>query len=840
MVDRLLVRSSLRYLGQHPLHTALTVLGVMIGVAVVVAVDLANTSARRALALSTEMINGTATHYIGGGPSGVPESLYRRLRTEFGLRTSAPLVSGELRAGDRYLTLLGIDFFAHAFSRPVAPPDLRGEPGRRLLLEPDKVALTRRAAAGLGLVAGEKFVVYHGEKPIEVELAYTFAGEHPASHNLLIADIATAQELLGRGGLLDRIDLDLADASTESSLRKWLPEGLSLVEAGDRRQSLAQMTAAFHTNLTAMSLLALLVGGFLIYNTMNFAVIRRHGQFGILRMLGASPGELYRLIVMEAVTIGCVASIAGLVVGTGLGQFLIRLVTVTINDLYYRVHVSEVFVSGTSLAKGLLLGIGTSLLASWLPARVAAESPPISLARRTLPSDRDNALPARLFFGGMLAMAAGIATARFSGNSLLAGFTALALAIVGYSLTIPLLVKVLCRLLDKAASRGGSLLVRLGLRGIDAGISRSGLAVAALTIAVATTLGVGIMISSFRQTVVDWLGQTVQADIYVTVADARARSADDGLPPALIEAIGQHPAVLRVRPARMRMVDSDRGTVRLNALAASPDSGDHFPLVGDDQEGIHRAFAAGDGLLLSEPFAHRQQMDPGDELTLYTPRGPVQLPVLGIFHDYTSGRGLVYLPLQRYRQLWQDDSISSLALYRNPNSSPGALANDIRTLAAGHDPLIRVRANEDIRSTSLQIFDRTFTVTEVLRVLSVIVAFIGILTALLALQLEKARDYALLRATGMTPVGVGGIVLGQTLALGLFAGLFALPLGTLMAVVLIDVINLRSFGWSMERVVPLEAMWQAVVLAVIAATTAGLYPAWSSARLSVAAALRDE
>jgi putative ABC transport system permease protein len=840
MVSRILARSSLRHLRQHPLQATLTILGMMLGVAVVVAVDLANSSAKRALALSSEMINGTATHYIEGGPAGVPEEIYRRLRTELGLRVSAPLVTDEVRARGQHLTLLGVDFFAHSFARPVDSPDLDRPAGRRMLLEPGSVAMARQTAAMLGLAVGDSFGIEYRGRTVEVQLVYLFPAEHPASRDILLADIAVAQELLGRAGSLDRIDLALADAAAEARLREWLPGGLSLVEADDRRRSMAQMSSAFHTNLTAMSLLALLVGGFLIYNTVTFAVLRRRSQFGTLRVLGVSRSELYQLVFIEAGILGAVATAAGLAVGLGLGQLLIKLVTVTINDLYYRVHVSEFYVSGGSLARGCILGIGTTALATWLPARAAARSTPITLQRGSGREPRGHRVAVGLCAAGVIAMAAGIALTRLSDNSLLLGFIALALAIVGYSLTVPLSVKALCALVGGVTSRRIGLLARLGLRGIDTGINRSGIAVAALTLAVATTLGVSIMIGSFRQTVVDWLEQSLEADVYITLPGARARGNGDGLPATLVDTLRRHPAVRRVRSARMRMVDTDQGPVRLTALETSSAAPDDYPLKGGDRSEVLRAFVAGEGLLVSEPFAYRSQTDAGDALTVLTPKGPLQFPVLGIFHDYTSGSGLVYLPLHTYRRLWEDASVSSLAIFRRPGVDPTALLDDVRSLVAGYDTAIRVRANEEIRSMSLQIFDRTFTVTEVLRLLAVIVAFIGVLTALLALQLEKRREHALLRAAGVTPAGIGGIIVGQTLLLGLFAGLLALPLGLLMAVLLIDVINLRSFGWSMGLLVPGAAVWQAVLLAVVAALVAGLYPAWSSARLPVARALRQE
>ena len=159
---------------------------------------------------------------------------------------------------------------------------------------------------------------------------------------------------------------------------------------------------------------------------------------------------------------------------------------------------------------------------------------------------------------------------------------------------------------------------------------------------------------------------------------------------------------------------------------------------------------------------------------------------------------------------------------------------------AGGLQALNVRPTGALRRASLEVFDRTFTVTQVLRLLAVGVAFIGVLSALMALQLERARELAVLRATGLTPGQVWGVVTLQTLLLGLFAGLLALPLGVALAGILVHAINRRSFGWTLQLAVAPGQLWQALALALVAAALAGLYPAWRMSRASAAHALREE
>jgi putative ABC transport system permease protein len=192
-----------------------------------------------------------------------------------------------------------------------------------------------------------------------------------------------------------------------------------------------------------------------------------------------------------------------------------------------------------------------------------------------------------------------------------------------------------------------------------------------------------------------------------------------------------------------------------------------------------------------------------------------------------------------YERYWDDPGASSLGLYVAPNLAVDGVKREMENLARGAKGL-SIRSNREIRDASMDVFDRTFAITHVLRLLAIAVAFIGILSALLALQLERTREFAVLRALGFTPRQLAGLVLAQTGFLGLAAGLLALPLGLLLAHALVTVINLRSFGWSMDLTVAPGLLAQAPLLALAAAFLGGLYPAWRAARMKPAEGLREE
>ena len=274
----LLALSAWRYAQQHPWQTWLSFLGVALGVMMVVAVDLANASARRAFAQSIDAVNGNITHQIVGGSPGVPDNVFTALRTELGIRRSAPALNASVRIAGQEFTLLGLDLISEA-GLERRRPGFSTEPRELLLLgfvsfaAGDAVVMSDNAARALGVEEGSRFALQAGAGTREVELAATFAsGTAAATDGLVFADIATAQDLLQRRGTVDSIDLVL-NADEAERLRAWLPAGLTLVETNARNASLEQMTSAFHVNLLAMSLLALLVAGLLIYNTVSLSVL---------------------------------------------------------------------------------------------------------------------------------------------------------------------------------------------------------------------------------------------------------------------------------------------------------------------------------------------------------------------------------------------------------------------------------------------------------------------------------------------------------------------------------------------------------------------------------------
>jgi putative ABC transport system permease protein len=329
------------------------------------------------------------------------------------------------------------------------------------------------------------------------------------------------------------------------------------------------------------------------------------------------------------------------------------------------------------------------------------------------------------------------------------------------------------------------------------------------------------------------------ADVYVAAPGPVGSRADATLDPAVVARLYAAPGVAGVGTYRRVTVRSSVGPTQLVVLRPAAPGRRQFRFVGGRPDAIWPAFQDGEGVIVSEPYAYRHDLAVGAWLALRTDRGEHAFRVAGIFADYGSDQGVVMLSRSTYERYWEDRGISSLGLLAAPGVDVDDLVTRLRRVA-GPEQEVLVRSNRALRESSLEIFDRTFVITDVLRLLATVVAVVGVLSALMALQLERAREIAILRAQGLTPRQVWGLVTAQTGLMGLLAGLLAIPVGIGLAGILVFVINRRSFGWTLPVVIAPGVLVEAVALAVTAAVLAGLYPAFRMARATPAAALRDE
>lgn len=857
---RPLIKASWRHLANNPWQSILMILGIALGVAVVVAIDLANASAERAFDLSTQAVTGRTTHQITGGPEGIDEAVYTLLLRDGVLDFAAPIITGYVSSpqlGDSPIRLLGLDPFTDPPFRNYFVSDSSGENRSTwpveltsFLTQPETVLMSSEVARRYGLEQGSSLTLEIGGR----ELRTTIAGlltpsdtlSRRALEDIIIADISTAQELTGRVGKLDRIDLiisrDQASKTRvkEAEIQSKLPPGLSVQPVEARTGTVDEMTKAFRTNLTALSLLALLVGLFLIYNTMTYSVVSRRTMFGTLRCLGVTRREVFIMVIVEASIIGFVGSILGLILGVFMGQIAIRTVTQTINDLFFVLTVRGIQIPVESLFKGAFLGVVATILTSAPPAWEASSVQPRAALSRSGLESKAQRLVTLAAMAGIVLVIAGLFTLLYPTRDLVVSFAGTFAIIIGFAMLAPIVTIYLMRYIQPPLHKTVGVLGRMAPRDVVHSLSRTSIAIAALMVAVAVMIGVSIMVGSFRHTVILWLEQSLQGDIYISAPSLTATQPSSPIDPAVLPILQDWPGVERVLTLRSVDADSPEGMIHI-AASSNPTVANQrsFLYLDVPSEQVPEEMSKG-SVVISEPLANRLGLQyQSASISLYTDQGLVDFPIVGIYYDYSSTQGTVLMSLDVYRHHWDDQSINAIALILDREIDPDQVVLEMKDKLSPLQKLV-FRPNRILRQEVLQVFDRTFTITGALQLLATVVAFIGVLSAFLSLELERQREFGILRSIGMTIRQLWGLVILETGLMGAVAGILAAPTGYVLAYILIYIINRRSFGWTLQMQTLPEPFLQALFVAILAALLAGIYPAIRISNLTEVEAMRYE
>lgn len=838
-------KASRNFLYRHPWQLSLAIVGIALGVAVVIAIDLALESSLQSFTQTTQALSGKASHRIVASDGGLDETLYTDLRVKHGIQGLSPVISGYVisaKSPESSFKVYGIDPLVEStFQSAWQQPNSTGK-GLRLMSEPDSVLISRQTAMKTGLQIDDHFGIISDTGSHDVQiidwLPEDDALDRDLLENLLITDIATAQELLGLVGKLSAIDVIISKDQQKklAALRQALPADVLLISLDNQTESLQQMTYAFAINLNAMGLLSLLVGMFLIYNTMTFLVIQRRGLIGSLRSLGVTRQQIFQLIISEALILAMIGTALGMLTGVILAQGLLHTLSGTINAFYFRVDHSILMFSPWVMAKGVLLGLGATLLAVLAPAWEATrQAPQHTLVRSHLESSVHRLLQSAAVIALLLVLCS-LILIQFSGTNVSLGLISIFLMLFGFALLTPLVTLMLINFLELTLGDSSKVFTKLPLRLVKAEISRTGIAIATLMIAVSVSIGMDLMIGSFRLTVSEWLQTSLQADLYINLSGNTQSSSKPVMDRSLKASLAQLNGIDMLSSVLHTQLIRDETPTKVTVFELNAKSKQGF-IFKQQSNQVWDLFNQQNSIFVTEPYAYHQQTKIGDRILLRTEQGEQAFQVIAIYADYSGDQGHLAISRSNYDKYWPDLGYSGIGLYAVQNVDLQKLEKQVKQLLK---PYQGVRSERAIYRASMHMFEQTFKITETLRWLAAIIAFIGVFSALMALQFERTRQLGVLRAIGMTPIQIARLISIETGLIGLFAGLIAIPVGFIMAYVLIFVVYQRSFGWTMAYHFDAWVIIQALLMAVCAALLAGVLPALKMAQTKPAEALRSE
>jgi putative ABC transport system permease protein len=825
----------LRPLRRDPLRTVLTALAVALGVSVVIAVDLAGDAATGSFQSSLETLLGkTDLNILANG--GVDERWMAALAALPLNARFAPVIETQgMIEGLGSVTVYGVDFVSET---------LHAQDSAAVARDLDSAAVVSSGVAErLRVKAGGVISVTLND------VAQTFRVTDVAdaqATDFVLLDIAAAQRALNQYGKIDRIDVFLSAgenlARVEQEIRNVLPPGYRIEKQGTRSQENQRMLRAFRWNLRVLSYISLVVGAFLIYNTIAVSVVRRRVEIGILRALGAGRGRIFWLFLSEALLLGAIGSLAGVALGRMMAAATVGLIADTVNSLYVSSRPAPVALSAFAVMNAIFAGMAVAFLSALAPAREAMQVSPVeAMGRGTRERHARTHLGRNLVWSALLGIggAAVSQVAPIDGNPI-AGYATTILAIAAMALAAPAVVTGLA-----AASSGAARALfgpegLLAVRGLAASLSRTSVIVAALATAVAMMVSVGIMVGSFRETVIVWLDTQLRADLYVR--------------PAARVSPGQYPALAPEVPALASAVpgvaavdvfhsigfeyEGQHATLGGGNLETVRRYGRLRFLRGQDREIILRSLAGRDRVIVSEPFANKHHLHAEDRLNLPLGDRIVNATVAGVYYDYSSEQGFVIFDRSTLLKYLPQLPATNLAIYLRKGAEATEVRRQIETRLAKYRVI--VAANRSLRQNAVIIFDRTFAITYALEAVAIAVAMLGAANSLLAMVLDRRREFGLLRYLGAAPGQVRRMILMEAGFLGLAATGLGMALGFVLSLVLIYVINKQSFGWTIQFHPPFALLTRAVALVWLTTVLAGLYPARVAARLNPIEVIHDE
>lgn len=805
-------------------------MGIAFGVAAVVGMYLSAHSALSSFNRAVDFLRGKATHLLERPAGTMDENLLTDIMADPAVDHFSPVIDRRIRIEDGSMVrLLGIDTFLDRDIRPeLAKTEyIDGKDRERgnlfsFLFDDNAIIIDRNLAAELGLNQGSLLQTSMG--PLKVIAVVP----NPSGEPLILMDIAHVQQLYGLRGHIDRVDLVLND---EISFRSRWDRGFKVESNRQRREALTGLLQAFRLNLQALSLLALFVGVFLIYNTAMFTVVSRRRDAGILMSIGAKRYEIVTAFLAEILCLGSIGGILGGLLGYGLSRFLTGLVGDSISNVYFFLRPAPLPWSFQYLGLGLLIGCGAGILGSIQPMLELIRTEPARAlrGRTSFRGGLRKILPTAAT--GAAIAAAGMAVLFLSFLHVYIGFAGTFIFLLGISLTSGLAIFLSAPLFKWFFVFTGNLPGKMASAHIRHNLNRTSVAVAAFMIALSLSIGLGSMINSFRESLTWWLNSQLRGELYISTRG------DVDVPVDFLEELLRLPEIGGIDVYRNVQITYNGLPAFITSINASVlQKYARFGWVtgGDENwEPVKRG-----AIIISESFSRRFKVNRGDAVELKGPRGPVSFDVAAVFYDYTSEHGVIMMDRSTYINVFNDNAINSLGIFFDSGADRDKVMKKIKSMTQERN--LPIQTGKELHDMVLEVFDNTFAVTKSMRILAVVIALFGIAGALMTLFVERQREFGIYRALGFSTGQIASMTLYEGLCMGLISFAMSTGVGTVLAIILIKVINLRSFNWTIFYHFSLDPYILAGATTIIASTGASLYPLWKVYRTYPQIQIREE
>ena len=840
------------YFRKHVLRTLLTVAGIVLGVTVFVGMHVANQSVLLAFSGTIDRIAGKTELQITAGETGFDEEILDKVQALGSVRVAVPVVEAIVDTnikGEGNLLVLGIDMTG---DRSLRDYDLESgdeaiiDDPLVFLAQPDSVIVAKEFAEKNQLTLGGHLPLGTAQGPRQLTIRGIMKSSGLTSAfggNLAIMDVYAAQQLFGRGRKFDRIDLAVKPgiplARCQQEIGLLLGPGFQIDPPSSRGQQFEKMVAAYSMMVNISSLFALFIGMFIIYNSFAIAVTQRRSEIGILRALGATRSQIRWLFLGESAVTGLIGSLGGVAAGVLAARGIAASIGSLINDVYGVVqHTEELAMDPMLLAGALALGVLTSVVAAWIPARNAARVDPVQALQKgkyQVFGAGENRV--RMALAAVLGGASIVCLA--VGTSRTAFYSGYFLAVVGAILVSPLLSLALSKTIRPLLKLMRPVEGALAADSLIQAPRRTSASVTALMLSLAMVVGFAGMARASYDSIIGWMNSALNPDLFV-LPSQNIVVRTIRFPESMGSELGAIPGVARVQMVRDARVVF-RGTpvmviaVEIESVA---ETARRQPVAGDPAE-MYRLAAEGRGFIVSDNLAQLQHLTLGELLEVPAPGGVMRLPIVGIVIDYSDQQGAILMDRSLFRRYWHDDSVNLFRVYLTNSATIPEVKRAILTRFEGQRQVF-VLTNAELKRYILKLTDQWFSLSSIQIAVAVLVAILGIVNTLTVSITDRRRELGVLRAVGGLRGQIRRTIWIEALSIASVGLVLGFALGAANLYYTLQMVHRDIAGMRLDYEFPVTVVLVMIPTILGAAFVAALWPAESAVHGSLVEALEYE
>ena len=849
-------RVNLRHARNRRLRTLLTIAGVASGVALTFSINVINATLLDSFRSSVRELAGSAELEVAAAnSSGLPASVVDEIAATEGVDQAVPILRATTKVsgfeGSRRVLVIG----ATPEFATLVPQGLGsfGETEVDFTGDTAGILLAEDLARSLEVAAGDRVAVETPEGSQGLAVAGTVGGRVIDAINggdVGVMLLPAAQEVFSKEGRVDSVyvvvDEDTSIGSVEDALEERLQGSATIGPPGQRGAGFERVFSSLGTLLSMGGTVALFVALFVVYNTMSMSLAERRREISMVLAFGAPPRAVFVAFLAEALVLGTIASVAGVVAGLGLAQFLVERASEALKFLPLSAA-GSLTVSPMLVALGIGGGVIVSLIGAYVPARRVLRVSPIESLRPEASYEWTASAARRMG----PAVIAGFVLIGLSLVSLLAFLlvaqerwfvsVGLVFGLGGVTFLLPIIVPFALRLLRPIARRGFGTVGRLSVDALEKNPGRSTFTVAALVLTLGLVVAVASALASYRGQIDRLIDALIGAPIYVTANSYTGVSSDQPLSAEIKSEVEKVDGVSYVYPLKFTFIQLGSRQALLNAIPVGPamqhGASSDMSAVTDDPDAFLEDLERGD-IVVSTLTAESRNLEVGDELGIPTPQGKVDFRIAGLYQDLTTFDS-IYMTYSVYTRYWDDHTVDELGVLVDEGADEAAVKADLEDVIADLGVPARVLTKEQIGARILQTVEGTFSLANGIQLAALIVAIFTIANTMFTAILERRWEMGLQRAVGMSGRQLAATILLEAAAIGVVGGLGGAVLGTGSGFVMTKAMQ-AQYAWEIPFAIPWLLIALSLGAGVAVAAAAGAIPSRLAVRTRIIESLRYE